>query len=176
MAMRDDSPVRQATRIGDAERDTAVAELGDHYAAGRLTLDELHERIGLALEARTRGQLGRVMHDLPSAKPPARPRTGAAQGEPALSDGRRHSGTEASLGRLLARRALGVRRRRVAGDRGGRDDAVEQVVRAERDHRLVAGEVRGYRLTGAGLALRGRDDRDLARAEGQLNRRAALGD
>ena len=36
-------------RIGDAERDVAAADLGEHYVAGRLTLDELHERLGAVI-------------------------------------------------------------------------------------------------------------------------------
>lgn len=54
-----------ALRIGDAERDAAAADLGEHYAAGRLTLDELHERLESVFAARTYGQLARVMADLP---------------------------------------------------------------------------------------------------------------
>jgi hypothetical protein len=93
--------VRQATRIGDAERDTATAELGDHYAAGRLTLDELHERIALALSARTHGQLTRVMRDLPPLR--REPRPLPAPGEPLLSGGQRPGGAGASRdGRLAA--------------------------------------------------------------------------
>jgi len=65
-----------ALRIGDAERDAAAADLGEHFAAGRLTLDELNERLDEVFSARTLGQLGRVMADLPG---PAR----------ALSDRRR---------------------------------------------------------------------------------------
>jgi hypothetical protein len=60
------SPVRHATRIGDAERDAAAQELGDHFAAGRLTIEELHERLSLVLSAQTRGHLIRVMADLPA--------------------------------------------------------------------------------------------------------------
>jgi hypothetical protein len=61
----------QAMRIGDAERAVATQELGDHFVAGRLTLDELHERLGLVLSARTHGQLDRVMADLPVPRRPA---------------------------------------------------------------------------------------------------------
>jgi len=59
-------------RIGDAERDVAAADLGEHYVAGRLTLDELHERLGAVFSAKTYGQLGRVMADLPYLRPPGR--------------------------------------------------------------------------------------------------------
>lgn len=52
-------------RIGHAERDAAAADLGEHYVAGRLDLDELHERLGAVFTAKTYGQLTRVMADLP---------------------------------------------------------------------------------------------------------------
>jgi Domain of unknown function (DUF1707) len=54
-----------ALRIGDAERDAAAADLGEHYAAGRLNLEELHERLDAVLAAKTFGQLTRIMADLP---------------------------------------------------------------------------------------------------------------
>jgi hypothetical protein len=59
--------VPHALRIGDAERDAAAADLGEHYAAGRLTLDELHERLDAAFASKTLGQLTQVMADLPGA-------------------------------------------------------------------------------------------------------------
>ncbi|MBO0802754.1 MAG: DUF1707 domain-containing protein [Nocardiopsaceae bacterium] len=60
---------RRVLRIGDADRDAAAADLGDHYAAGRLTLDELHDRLGEVLAATTHGQLWKVMADLPGSAP-----------------------------------------------------------------------------------------------------------
>jgi len=54
-----------ALRIGDAERDAAATDLGEHYAAGRLTLDELNERLDAVFAAKTNGQLIRIMADLP---------------------------------------------------------------------------------------------------------------
>jgi Domain of unknown function (DUF1707) len=56
-------------RVGDAEREAAAAELREHYASGRLTLDELNERIDKAFAATTRGDLNALMTDLPSARP-----------------------------------------------------------------------------------------------------------
>jgi Domain of unknown function (DUF1707) len=57
-------------RIGDAERDAAAADLGEHYVAGRLTLDELHHRLGAVFSAKTYGQLTRIMADLPRLRRP----------------------------------------------------------------------------------------------------------
>src|SRR5579871_4332589 len=44
-------------RIGDAERDAAMAQLREHFVAGRLTFDELTERIDAALVAKTQRQI-----------------------------------------------------------------------------------------------------------------------
>ena len=56
-------------RVGDAEREAAAAELREHYASGRLTLDELNERVDKVFAAKTRGDLNALMTDLPSARP-----------------------------------------------------------------------------------------------------------
>src|SRR5215470_15122806 len=56
-------------RVGDAEREAAAAELREHYASGRLTLEELNERLDAAFDAKTRGDLNTVMRDLPSVRP-----------------------------------------------------------------------------------------------------------
>ena len=54
-------------RIGDAERDAAIAALGEHYAAGRITKEEYDERSSLALRARTESDLKPLFADLPRA-------------------------------------------------------------------------------------------------------------
>lgn len=56
-------------RVGDAEREAAAAELREHYASGRLTLEELNERVDKAFAATTRGELNALLTDLPSARP-----------------------------------------------------------------------------------------------------------
>ena len=67
-------------RIGHAERDAAAADLGEHYVAGRLTLDELHERLGAVFTAKTYGQLTRIMSDLPRLRRPTGPMQAAWAG------------------------------------------------------------------------------------------------
>src|SRR5882724_3136907 len=52
-------------RASDADRDRVADALREHYAAGRLTADELDERLTMALNARTLGELNRVLADLP---------------------------------------------------------------------------------------------------------------
>jgi hypothetical protein len=62
-------------RVSDADRDRAVTELSEHFQAGRLTSDELDERSGQALRARTGNDLAELFGDLPrpeaAAPPPA---------------------------------------------------------------------------------------------------------
>jgi hypothetical protein len=52
-------------RIGDAERDQAVAMLSDHFVAGRLTQDEFEERSEHATRARYVDDLSLLFDDLP---------------------------------------------------------------------------------------------------------------
>ncbi len=52
-------------RVSDQEREHAVQQLRDHFAAGRLTEDELNERVQAAYEARTQQQLRDILTDLP---------------------------------------------------------------------------------------------------------------
>ena len=54
-------------RIGDADREAVAAQLREHYADGRLTLDELNERLDQAFAAKTKADLDTVMRDLPQA-------------------------------------------------------------------------------------------------------------
>jgi Domain of unknown function (DUF1707) len=61
-------------RIGDADREAIAAQLREHYADGRLTLDELNERLDQTFAAKTKADLDVVMRDLPHV---ARPFTGA---------------------------------------------------------------------------------------------------
>ncbi len=53
-------------RVSDSERDATLTVLSQQAAAGRLTLDELEERAGLALAAKTRADLATVTRDLPA--------------------------------------------------------------------------------------------------------------
>jgi len=73
-------------RIGDAERDAAMAQLREHFVAGRLTFDELTDRIDAALTAKTQRQIDGVMADLP--RPPKVTRAEAEVPVPAPDAGR----------------------------------------------------------------------------------------
>src|ERR671924_2149236 len=57
--------------VSDADRARVVGELRDHYEAGRLTVEELQERVDEAHAARTESQLRHVLRQLPPAKLPS---------------------------------------------------------------------------------------------------------
>jgi hypothetical protein len=62
-------------RVSDADRERVTARLREHFAEGRLTQEELDERITATLNAKTFGELRRIMADLPEPEP-----AGAAAG------------------------------------------------------------------------------------------------
>jgi hypothetical protein len=85
-------------RIGDTEREAVAAELREHFAHGRLTLEEFNERLDGVFAAKTQSDLSRLTRDLPHVRsggaplPSARTRPG-----PALASGVPASGIVASL-------------------------------------------------------------------------------
>ncbi len=69
-------------RIGDAERDEAMAALREHFAQGRITSEELDERLESALRARTARDLRAITADLPDLHAAdVRPFSGGRAGE-----------------------------------------------------------------------------------------------
>jgi len=58
-------------RASDEQRDRAAQEIREHYAAGRLTDDELSDRVQAVYSARTEQELQKLLSDLP--KLPASP-------------------------------------------------------------------------------------------------------
>jgi hypothetical protein len=75
-------------RVSDSDRDRAIAELSEHFQAGRITTDELEERTGRALRARTAGDLAELFTDLPrkpGPSPAPRVTPGAAPALPPAS-------------------------------------------------------------------------------------------
>jgi Domain of unknown function (DUF1707) len=69
-------------RIGDAERESVAAELREHFAHGRLTLEEFNQRLDAVFAAKTQADLSRITRDLPHVRsggaplPSARTRPG----------------------------------------------------------------------------------------------------
>ena len=58
-------------RVGDADRDAVAAQLREHFADGRLTLEELNERLDQTFAAKTKADLNTVTRDRPQAARPA---------------------------------------------------------------------------------------------------------
>ena len=72
-------------RVGDAERESVAAQLREHYGDGRLTLDELNERLDRTFAARTYGELNAVTTDLPRNGDMWTPSTGSGAVGPSPS-------------------------------------------------------------------------------------------
>lgn len=58
-------------RIGDADREAAAATLREHYAQGRLTLEEFNQRLNAVFASTTQSQLGHITRDLPHIPAPS---------------------------------------------------------------------------------------------------------
>ena len=94
---------RGAIRVSDTERDQAVAELTEHYQAGRLTLEEFDDRSSQALQAKTGSDLGALFTDLPKGAAPSV----LAQGRPTATDIPAGLARRPAGGRLTARAIIG---------------------------------------------------------------------
>ncbi|MHB8681136.1 MAG: DUF1707 SHOCT-like domain-containing protein [Acidimicrobiales bacterium] len=57
--------MEEGHRASDVERQRVVAALERHFADGRLTADELTDRVDRVLHARTIGELYELVSDLP---------------------------------------------------------------------------------------------------------------
>ena len=73
---------RPDMRASDADRQEVVERLRGALDEGRLKMDEYLERMGLAYEAVTYGDLVPLYRDLPEAKPAVRPQPAAAPPAP----------------------------------------------------------------------------------------------
>lgn len=91
-------------RASDADRDRVTARLQEHFAAGRLTRDELDERITAVLHAKTFGELRPPLADLPEPVPA--PRAALAQRAGRPWPARRHHPRLAPLVLLLLMSAV----------------------------------------------------------------------
>jgi Flp pilus assembly protein TadB len=59
------------TRIGDGDRERARAQLCEHFVQGRLSVEELDERVERAFAARTTVELRRAFKGLPDDRRPS---------------------------------------------------------------------------------------------------------
>ena len=85
---------RSELRAADNDRRRVLAQLERHFVDGRLTSDEYDERVGLALAARTFGDLDALLRDLPADPTPPSEASLETEGEPvgpwSHEDFRRH--------------------------------------------------------------------------------------
>ena len=72
-ASQDHQAPAPGMRAGDADRDAVAAALSQHFAHGRLTLDELTARLDATLTATTYGELSQVTRGLPDLTVPPVP-------------------------------------------------------------------------------------------------------
>jgi hypothetical protein len=74
-------------RAADADREAVATTLGEHMAAGRLTVAEYDERLARVYAAKTYGELDELTADLPATTPsPAPVATGAPADAPSTGE------------------------------------------------------------------------------------------
>jgi hypothetical protein len=75
-------PAGRRSLLGDADRERFVAILREHYAAGRLDLEELRRRVGIVLGAAYADEAAAVLADLPPTGAPGGAETTGGAGRP----------------------------------------------------------------------------------------------
>lgn len=78
-------PEPPARRLADSDRERITQALAEHYAQGRLSLEELRRRVEIVLTAEFTDDAARALTDLPAME--AAPESGRA----ARRHGRRHA-------------------------------------------------------------------------------------
>src|SRR4051794_1904530 len=69
----------ESMRASDADREHTATLLRDHFGVGRLSDDELNDRVEQAYRARTVAELATLTDDLPAAARPSRRRRGGLE-------------------------------------------------------------------------------------------------
>jgi len=72
----------QHLRVSDAERQAVTDRLAEHFGDGRLDQAEFDERVGRAMNAKTRADLAGLFDDLPETGAPAMPEQPQPQPQP----------------------------------------------------------------------------------------------
>jgi len=80
-------PGERRSLLGDADRDRLVAVLREHYAAGRMDIEELRRRVGIVLAAAYADEAAVALADLPPVAPA--PGTGSSAASPSRPRGRK---------------------------------------------------------------------------------------
>jgi hypothetical protein len=86
-------------RIGNTEREQLSATLREHYAQGRLTLDELRSRVEIVLAAQYADQAAAALAELPALAGPGIATVPAVASDPAGRRGADRSGQRGLLSR-----------------------------------------------------------------------------
>ena len=73
-------PARRRSLLGDADRERLLALLREHYAAGRLDLEDLRHRAGVVLAAAYAEEAAAALAGLPPAGVPNTPGAGRGGG------------------------------------------------------------------------------------------------
>jgi Domain of unknown function (DUF1707) len=74
----------QNLRVSDADRQAVADRLAEHFAEGRLDQAEFDDRVGRAMNAKTRADLSGLFSDLPETGAPAVPGPRRRHGHPVL--------------------------------------------------------------------------------------------
>jgi hypothetical protein len=97
---------RPDLRISDADREATAASLREHYALGRLSLEEFNQRLSAAFAAVTQRDLDAVTGDLPHVRTPAAPLPVAGLTAGSQAGGGRAGGGQSRAG--STRRGFGL--------------------------------------------------------------------
>jgi hypothetical protein len=112
-------------RIGDKERESVAAELREHYAHGRLSLEEFNQRLDQAFASKTQPELDRLTLDLPHVRsggaplPASRGNLGARRSTPGSSQSVFQAGRTAGATGRGPRPTDRAAERQVSGWTGG---------------------------------------------------------
>jgi hypothetical protein len=87
-------------RIGDADREAAATGLREHFALGRLTLEEFRQRLDAVFAAKTDRELAAISRDLPRSTTNPAP---WPQPRPAIRPGRAGQAQPNGLGQYSGR-------------------------------------------------------------------------
>lgn len=88
-------------RIGDADREAAAAALREHFAQGRLTLEEFQHRLAAVFAAKTDRDLARICADLPHVAAPMPSRSAVQATADGAGSSRRRTPVLATIAGLI---------------------------------------------------------------------------
>lgn len=87
---------QSSLRVGNTEREAVAAELREHYAHGRLSMEEFNQRLDATFAAKTQRDLAEVTADLPHIRTQPTPLPASQATGPANRTGSYRSGNDRS--------------------------------------------------------------------------------